>query len=45
MKNDMTLKKKNEEDFKRIKKPKNSDKFDPARKNKKHYLQKPHEYI
>lgn len=41
----MKTKKRNEEDFKRIKKPNTQDKHDPARKNKKHYLQKPYEYI
>ena len=43
----MTLKphkKSEEQDFKRRKKP-IQDKHDPARKNKKHYLQKPYEYI
>lgn len=38
--------KNNELDFERkLKKPKQNNKFDPARKNKKHFLQYPYENI
>jgi hypothetical protein len=47
MKNQQTLKKNYQdlEDLRKKKKPKPDNKFDPARKNKKHYLNNPYEHI
>lgn len=45
MKTEKTKFKNDNEDFKKRKKPNPQLKHDPARKNKKHYLQNHHEYI